>query len=411
MDRMNAHTSYASSGPAQKATTDICIVGGGAVGKTAALGLANAGWKVTLVAPAGTSGTVANSDWDVRVFALNHIARDLLGKLKVWDALDITRIAPVDAMVVNGDDDGAQISFDAFAARTDALAWIIEDKNLNAGLDAALRFANNVQMVHARAVRLHQDDKAAHLHLDNGHIIDAALVIGADGGTSWVRGQCDIGLDYRSYGQRGVVTNFACARPHHGVAHQWFTGEQGIVALLPLPGDRVSLVWSAPHALADTLMQESMSQIAARLSVYASEPLGELTPLEPQFARDFPLALIKPHAMIDTRVALIGDAAHVVHPLAGHGMNLGFGDVVALLSVLGQKQAQTDCGDAKLLRRYARLRKEDVLLMQLTTDGLARLFGTSAEPVRKLRNVGLNLVNRLPVLKNNLIAHALGKRQ
>lgn len=411
MGPMNAHTSYSMTGSAQKIISDICIVGNGAVGKTAALGLANAGWKVTLLAPTAAAAKPPTADWDVRVYALNHVAHDLLLQLKVWDAMDQTRIAPVDAMVVNGDADASQIAFDAYSARTDALAWIVEDKNINAGLDAAVRFANNIQMVNGRATRLVQSDKTASLHLDNGSVIEAALVIGADGGTSWVRGQCDIGLDYRSYGQRGVVTNFTCAKPHHGVAHQWFTEEEGIVALLPLPGNQVSLVWSAPHALADVLMGESMTQIAARLSVYADEKLGTLTPLEPQFARDFPLALIKPHTMIDTRVALIGDAAHVVHPLAGHGMNLGFGDVVALLSILGSKQAQTDCGDERLLRRYARTRKEDVLLMQLTTDGLARLFGSTIAPVRMLRNFGLNLVNQLPVLKNNLIAQALGKHK
>lgn len=409
---MNAQTSFSSTGSAQKFITDICIVGNGAVGKTAALGLAKAGWKVTLLAPgAATSVRPATADWDVRVYAINHVAHDLLSQLKVWDALDGQRIAPVDAMVVNGDTDASQIAFDAYAARTDALAWIVEDKNLNAGLDAALRFANNIQVINGRATRLVQDDRAASLFLDNGGVIEAALIVGADGGTSWVRGQCDIGLDYRSYGQRGVVTNFTCAKPHHGVAHQWFTAEEGIVALLPLPDNKVSLVWSAPHALADVLMQESMTQIAARLSVYADEKLGVLTPLEPQLARDFPLSLIKPHTIIDTRVALIGDAAHVVHPLAGHGMNLGFGDVVALLKVLGEKQTQTDCGDARLLRRYARARKEDVLLMQLATDGLARLFGTTLEPVRLLRNFGLNLVNQLPVLKNSLIAQALGKHK
>ncbi len=409
---MNAQTSFSSTGPAHSFISDICIVGNGAVGKTAALGLAKAGWKVTLLAPDIAAVTkTSTTDWDVRVYALNHIARDLLTQLRVWDALDQQRIAPVDAMVVNGDTNASQIAFDAYAAHADALAWIVEDNNLNAGLDAALRFANNIQMVTGRAVRLVQDDKLASLYLENGSVIDASLIIGADGSQSWIRGQCDIGLDYRSYGQRGVVTNFTCAKPHHGVAHQWFTAEEGIIALLPLPDNKVSLVWSAPHALADVLMQESMTQVAARLSVYADEKLGTLTPLEPQFARDFPLALIKPHSIIATRVALIGDAAHVVHPLAGHGMNLGFGDVVALLSVLGDKQAQTDCGDARLLRRYARARKEDVLLMQLATDGLARLFGTTAEPVRRLRNFGLNLVNRLPVLKNNLIAQALGKHK
>jgi 2-octaprenylphenol hydroxylase len=408
---MNAYTSLSSTGSAQKISSDICIVGNGAVGKAAALGLAKAGWKVTLLAPVGQSAGTrpVTADWDVRVYALNHVAHDLLAGLKVWDAMNPERIAPVEAMVVSGDTN-AQIAFDAYAARQDALAWIVEDKNINAGLDAALRFAGNIQVVYGNATRLVQTEQQASLYLDQGNVIEASLIIGADGGNSWVRGQCDIGLDYRSYGQRGVVSNFACEKPHQGVAHQWFAAEDGIVALLPLPGNQVSLVWSAPHALADVLMREDVTQLAARLAQFAQEKLGTLTPLVPHAVKDFPLRLIKPHAMIHDRVALIGDAAHVVHPLAGHGMNLGFGDVVALLSVLGEKQAQADCGDARLLRRYARLRKEDVLLMQVTTDGLARLFGTTAEPIRWLRNAGLNLVNQFPVLKNHLITQALGKR-
>ena len=245
--------------------------------------------------------------------------------------------------------------------------------------------------------------------LDDGASVRAQLVVGADGAESWVRGQCDIGLDYRPYGQRGVVTNFACEKPHHGAAHQWFTGEQGIVALLPLAGNQVSLVWSAPDALADTLRAEAAQQIADRLAVYAADTLGALTPLQPELVRDFPLRLIRPHAMTSPRVALVGDAAHVVHPMAGHGMNLGFGDVAQLIETLAAREPQRGVGDARVLARYERARKEDVLLMQVTTDRLARLFGADAEPLRAVRNLGLNLLDKIPVLKRRLISHAMGK--
>jgi len=158
------------------------------------------------------------------------------------------------------------------------------------------------------------------------------------------------------------------------------------------------------------LLRQPAAQLAQHLGKYASHVLGALTPLEPEVVRDFPLTLVKPHAMTAPRVALIGDAAHVIHPLAGHGMNLGFADVVALLKVVNEREQQRDCGDARVLSRYARARKEEVLLMQLATDGLARLFGTGLEPLRMVRNIGLNLVNHLPVLKRRLMAHALGKR-
>lgn len=392
--------------------SDICIVGNGAIAKTAALGLAQAGLSVTLLGPPSPPPAPAAADpgWDARVYALNHTAHHLLSSLKVWDALDHTRVAPVDAMIVHGDGPHAGgLAFDAYGAHTNALTWILEDRNLNQALDAALRFAQNVKTATGRATGLLRDADGASVLLDDGTSLRAALVVGADGAQSWVRGQCDIGLDYRSYNQCAVVSNFACELPHHGAAHQWFTGADGIVALLPLPGNKVSLVWSAPEQLADTLRAESAQQIADRLAVFAREKLGALTPLQPELVRDFPLRLIRPHAMTAPRVALIGDAAHVVHPLAGHGMNLGFGDVAQLIKTLSEREPQRGIGDDRVLARYARARKEDVLLMQVTTDGLARLFETDIEPLRVVRNFGLNLLDKLPVLKRRLISHAMGK--
>lgn len=392
--------------------SNICVIGNGAVGKAAALGFAQAGLSVTLLSPPeNRAGAVPAGGWDVRVYALNHVAHDLLTSLKVWQALDASRIAAVDAMDVKGD--GAQagnLTFDAYSARTGALAWIVEDSNLSTALDAALKFAPNLRVVAGRAVELHSDLQAARVRLDNGDVLEAALVVGADGAQSWVRGQCDIGIDYRSYGQRAVVANFECDKPHHGTAYQWFTSSEGIVALLPLPGQRVSLVWSAPEALAQTLLTESPTRLAERLAAYANEHLGQLRPVQPEMVKAFPLSLMRPHSMVAPRVALVGDAAHVVHPLAGHGMNLGFADVEALLKVVSERETHRDCGDERVLGRYARARKEDVFLMQLATDGLERLFSADLEPVRVVRNLGLNFVNKLPVIKRALISHAMGKQ-
>ena len=395
--------------------SDVCVVGNGAIAKTAALGFAQAGHSVTLLAPSAPPSVAAlpateEPGWDARVYALNHTAHTLLSSLKVWGALDAARVAPVDTMVVNGD--GAQagdLAFDAFGAHVGALAWIVEDRNLNQALDAALRFAPNVQLVTGRAVSLACSGEDACIELDGSRSIHSELLVGADGGQSWVRGQCDIGIDYRSYHQRAVVANFACERAHHGAAFQWFTGAEGIVALLPLPGDRVSLVWSAPEALADTIMDETLGELAVRLAVYAQEKLGTLRPLQPEVVKDIALSLIRPHSIVAPRVALIGDAAHVVHPLAGHGMNLGFADVADLLSTIAAREPRRSIGDERVLARYARARKEDILLMQLATDGLARLFAANLEPVRIARNIGLNLLDKLPMLKRRLMAHAMGK--
>lgn len=392
--------------------TDVCVIGSGVIGKTAALGLALAGYKVTLLSTAPVAFaplTTSNDQWDTRVYALNAVARSLLDSLKVWDALDITRIAAVDGMVVNGDGTHAgQITFDAYGAHRTALSWIIEDSHLNQTLDAALRFAPNLHRVGAAASRIRIGDHAAQIDLHGADSLTAGLIIGADGANSWVRAQADIGIDYRPYEQRAIVANFSCSVAHHGVAHQWFTGEEGVIALLPLPGNRLSLVWSAPNDLADVLQAESAESLAQRLSDLPGQPFGVLAALQADQVRAIPLALVRAHRTTAPRMVLLGDAAHAIHPLAGQGMNLGFADVAALLVNLPGPHAARDCGDARVLARYARKRKEEVLLMQLGTDGLQRLFASPFEPVRILRNVGLDLLNKFPQIKRQLMSHASG---
>ncbi|HEY5801429.1 MAG TPA: UbiH/UbiF family hydroxylase [Burkholderiaceae bacterium] len=406
-----------SSTTADTLRTDIVIVGNGAIAKTAALGLAQAGHTVALLTPPSAPTAQApkeEQDWDARVYALSHASRKLLSSLRVWEAMDQSRIAPVDSMQVNGDAPSApgSLLFDAYGAHTDALAWIVEDRNLNMALDAAMKFAHNVQIVQGRATQLNTHGDGATVTLDSGVRLAASLVIGADGAQSWVRGQCDIGIDYRSYNQRAIVTNFACELPHHGVAHQWFTKDQGIVALLPLPGQRVSLVWSAPEAQAASLMQENAAQLAEKITQISQSRLGALKALDSDGSdavKAFPLTLLRTHSLIAPHIALIGDAAHVVHPLAGQGMNLGFGDCAQLLKTLAEREPHRAQGDERVLARYARARAEDILLMQVATDGLARLFETDFEPLRVVRNAGMNLLDKFPYLKRKLIGHAMGR--
>jgi 2-octaprenyl-6-methoxyphenol hydroxylase len=230
-------------------------------------------------------------------------------------------------------------------------------------------------------------------------------VVGADGLRSWVRSAAGLLAVPRPYGQTAVVDNYDCTRAHHGCARQWFRPDGSVLAWLPLPGRRISIVWSAPDALATELLSLTAEALAARVADAGEDALGALVPLGPPSG--FPLQYLRLPTSVAHRLALVGDAAHGLHPLAGQGVNLGFGDAEALATVLAQRGPVDDPGAPVLLARYARRRAEPVLAMQAVTDGLARLFEPSGPWLRTLRNAGLSAVDRLPALKRILAQPAL----
>ena len=252
---------------------------------------------------------------------------------------------------------------------------------------------------------------AARLTLASGQVVTARLVVGADGAASGIRQFAGIEARVSDYPQTAVVANFVLAHPHRDTACQWF-GEHGILALLPLPGDRCSMVWSAPHALATELLALPADELCARVMALAGQVTGPLRLITP--ARAFPLRRIDLPTLIGRRVALVGDAAHVVHPLAGQGMNLGFGDVAALAAALTGRGPVRDPADPLLLRRYERSRREAVAAMQLTTSSLQRLFdpqalaglGPLAGPVTLARDIGWRVVAGSGWLRRRLIEAA-----
>ncbi len=246
---------------------------------------------------------------------------------------------------------------------------------------------------------------AATIAFADGSAASARLVVAADGLRSWVRAAAGVNASVRPYGQTAVVANFACERAHHGRARQWFRDDGGILAWLPLPGRRMSLVWSAPEALAQELLALDPAALAARVGAAGGDALGELACITP--AAGFPLALMRVPATVAHRLALVGDAAHGVHPLAGQGVNLGFGDAEALAAVLRERGPVADAGAAVLLERYARRRVEPVRAMQAVTDGLWQLFGATTPWLRAARNLGLTAVDRLPLAKRLLAQSAL----
>jgi len=324
--------------------------------------------------------------------------------LKVWPAVDGARVQAVSKMRVFGDA-GNELSFDAYQASLPRLANIVEESELLRALGAAAGFASGLVRIEAPFDALQQHAEVARLQLADGSTVEARLVVAADGARSAVRAAAGINARELPYEQTAVVANFACERPHHGVAWQWFDPTEGVIALLPLPGEHVSLVWSAPQLLAEALTADSAS-LAVRLAARAQPHLGALTQVGP--AQSFPLRRVIVDHLIGPRLALVGDAAHVVHPLAGQGLNLGLADVSELLRVLAGRESWRDPGDAVLLRRYERSRAEPVGLMRLTTHALARLFARDDAFSREVRNLGLSAVNALPPLKNALIRHAAG---
>ncbi|AYY99044.1 UbiH/UbiF family hydroxylase [Burkholderia multivorans] len=384
-------------------TFDVAVVGGGLVGKTAALALTQSGYKTALLAQPVTPRP-ADLAFDTRVYALSSSSQALLERLRVWQALDHGRLAPVYDMRVYGDAH-AELHFSAYQASVPQLAWIAESSLIETSLDAALRFQPNLTWFDARAQGLDVRDDAAVLALSSGQVLEADLVVGADGAHSWVRSQMGARVERRDYRQTGVVANFKASLPHRETAYQWFRDGE-IVALLPLPDGHVSLVWSAHTAHADELLALDPAQLAAEVERVSHAQVGTLECVTS--AAGFPLALQTVDKLIAPRVALVGDAAHLIHPLAGQGMNLGLRDVAALADAIANKESFRNLGDTVLLRRYERSRREDIRALMVATDGLQRLFAVPGSFAKAVRNAGMAFVGAQPLVKRWLVSAALG---
>ncbi|NIF40226.1 UbiH/UbiF family hydroxylase [Burkholderia sp. Tr-862] len=384
-------------------TFDVAVVGGGLVGKTAALALTQSGYKTALLAQPAAPRP-ADLAFDTRIYALSSSSQALLERLRVWQALDHGRLAPVYDMRVYGDAQ-AELHFSAYQASVPQLAWIAESSLIETSLDAALRFQPNLTWFDARAQGFDVRDDAAVLTLSSGQVLEADLVVGADGAHSWVRSQMGARIERRDYRQTGVVANFKASLPHRETATQWFRDGE-IVALLPLPDGHVSLVWSAHTAHADELLALDPAQLAAEVERVSHGQLGTLECVTP--AAGFPLALQTVDKLIAPRVALVGDAAHLIHPLAGQGMNLGLRDVAALADAIANKERFRNLGDTVLLRRYERSRREDIRALMVATDGLQRLFAVPGSFAKAVRNAGMAFVGAQPLVKRWLVSAALG---
>jgi 2-octaprenylphenol hydroxylase len=343
------------------------------------------------------AGGASGAAFDTRVYALSPGNVRFLQDLQVWRDLAPERLAPVHEMRIYGDD-GAVLHMDAYDAGVPELAWIVEDQALQSAL------WNGLDTGRGTCERLDVYATHARLTLSEGDPVDSRLVVGADGAQSFVRRAAGIDAAERDFGQTALVANFHCARAHSNVAYQWFQGGP-VLALLPLPRDQVSMVWSLPNAEASRVAALSSDQLAKDVRAASKGVLGEMSAASP--LRSFPLRRLSARRLVAPRVALAGDAAHVIHPLAGQGLNLGLQDARALAAILNGREPGRDPGDVRLLRRYERERAEPILAMDALVTGLFELHSMPGPWVARMRGLGLNLGERLPVLKNLLMRQAM----
>lgn len=377
----------------------VVVVGGGLVGAATALALGQQGLRVALLER--TPPPPPDAAWDTRIYAISPASQRFLAGIGAWQHLDPARVQPVTRMDVAGDTTGA-LRLDAYASGTSHLASIVESGRLQHALWQAIAADGSVDVqCPATISTLERDGNDTRLTLADGVTLTTQLVIGADGAHSRIRDWAGLAATVTPYGQQGLVANFDCERPHRGTAFQWFF-EGDILAWLPLPGTRMSMVWSTASAQADRLLSLDSAALCACVRDAGRARLGELALLTSAAA--FPLHLLKVDAAVASGVALIGDAAHGVHPLAGQGVNLGFGDAEELVAVLAAHR-RTHCGELRVLQRYARARAEPVARMQALTHGLHHLFADAR--ASRARNGGMNLLDRMSPLKAALVREAM----
>ncbi|RYZ12639.1 MAG: ubiquinone biosynthesis protein UbiH [Comamonadaceae bacterium] len=373
---------------------DVCIRGAGIVGRTLALLLARERLRVALVVPAPAAETTAGpAPLDVRAYALNAASRELLESLRAWP--DAPHATPVLEMQVHGDA-GGELGFQATRQDVEALAWIVDVPALERRLADATRFQPLIEEVAAPVM--------------------AALTVVCEGKASSTRDMLGVSYELTPYPQQAIAARLSSTLPHGATARQWFGSAGEVLALLPtggIDGHSLALVWSVDQFRAPALMALPPAEFCTALHEATGGALGELTlesdraawPLQRAIADRWTGRLPDGKAW-----ALAGDAAHVVHPLAGQGLNLGLADASALHTVLKEREYWRGVGDARLLRRYERERRADVLSMSLATDGLQQLFSQSAPPLQALRNWGLRGFDRSTLLKQWVARHAMGLR-
>jgi 2-octaprenyl-6-methoxyphenol hydroxylase len=396
---------------------DVVVAGAGMAGATLALGLAQAGFRVGLV-DAQALSTRLDPEFDGRASAIAY------ANFRQWRALGVAEALAPHAqplrsiLVTDGPAPGAAsrapsssfLRFDAgeIADRNEGepLAWMIENRHIRAALGQAVEAAGIAVFAPVRVEGVETDARAAHVRLDDGRVLSAPLVVGAEGRVSPVREAAGLRTTGWRYPHDGVVATVRLARPHEGVAHEHFMGGAAL-AILPLTDDRASLVWNEPRALAQALVEGSPQAFEAHLARRFGDALGAPVLAGPRFS--YPLALMVAEKAVAARTALVGDAAHVVHPIAGQGLNMGLKDAAALAETLADAaRLGEDWGSAVVLDRYARWRRFDTAAMGMATDLFIRVFSPNDPVSRTVRGLGMTLMGKAAPLRRMLMQEAGG---
>ncbi|TDI63868.1 MAG: FAD-dependent oxidoreductase [Alphaproteobacteria bacterium] len=398
---------------------DVVIIGGGIIGLPLGLALDKAGVSVIVVDKQSPAESVQPA-FDGRASAFAYTSVQLLKALDVWPHL-VACAQPIQDILVSdgraadrfrrGGSAPHILHFDpddlAQAGDIEPLGYMIENRDYRVALQTVTGAAPNLKVLAPMTIAaIDYDGPRVRVLLSDKRHIDAHLCIAADGKNSSTRAAAGIKTLNWTYNQHGLVSTVEHDRPHHGIAQEYFL-PSGPFAILPLMGNRSSLVWTERSDLAASYLALDQAAFAQQIRNRFGCYLGDVRPVGPRFS--YPLGLRLAYDYIKPRLALVGDAAHAVHPIAGQGLNLGLKDVAALAEVLvDAKRLGLDMGAMNVLERYQRWRRFDNVTLAFATDGLNRLFANDHTPVRVVRDLGLGIVNRLKPLRRFFMEHAMG---